>query len=254
MFDESAVRAALSATRFGPLLYAQETGSTNDDALALLTSEHNLGALVMTEHQTRGRGRRDRQWIDAPGKSLLFTAVLPRSIAAATLWAVPFWCGLAVVDGVRDATGIELALQWPNDLLLGGRKACGLLGISRVIGDVARVGCGIGLNVLRPAGDAEPVAYLSDAALSASREDVLIAIVAALDRRLSDLDDPPAIAREWERRAGLPGARYRILLDGTTDAFDAIARRLAPDGSLVVDDEIGEHSIALADARVLRGA
>ena len=252
MFDETKVRGALAATRFGPLLYEQETGSTNDDAVALLTSALNLGTIVMTEHQTRGRGRRDRQWVDAPGTSLLFTAILPRTIPAATLWAVPFWCALAVAGGVSDATGIELILQWPNDLLLGERKACGLLGVSRVTGDTARVGCGVGLNVRRPPDDVEPIAYLSDAAPDLARERVFIAIVAALDLALPLLDDPRSIAKAWEARAGLPGARYRILVDGEREPFDAVALRLAPDGSLVVDDGSGERHVALADARVLR--
>jgi biotin-[acetyl-CoA-carboxylase] ligase BirA-like protein len=252
VFDETKVAGALAATGFGPLRYVQETASTNDDAVALLTDERSLGTIVMTEHQTRGRGRRDRQWLDSPGTSLLFTAMLPSAIPATTLWAVPFWCALAVAGGVSDATGIDLILQWPNDLLLGARKACGLLGVSRVTGDTARVACGVGLNVRRPADDAQPIAYLSDAAPAAARERVFAAIVGAFDRALPLLADPPAVAKAWEARAGLPGARYSILIDGEREPFDAVALRLAPDGGLVVDDGRRERHVALADARVLR--
>jgi len=56
VFDETKVAGALAATRFGPLLYVQETASTNDDAVGLLTDERNLGTIVMTEHQTHGGG------------------------------------------------------------------------------------------------------------------------------------------------------------------------------------------------------
>jgi len=254
VFDETKVAGALAATRFGPLLYVQETASTNDDAVGLLTDERYLGTIVMTEHQTHGRGRRDRQWLDAPGTSLLFTAILPRAIQATTLWAVPYWCALAVAGGVSDATGIDLSLQWPNDLFLGERKACGLLGVSRVTGDTARVGCGVGLNVRRPADDAQPIAYLSDAAPRVERERVFAAIVGAFDRALPLLDDPRAIGKAWEARAGLPGARYRILVDGEREPFDAIALWLAPDGGLIVDDGTRERHVALADARALREA
>jgi BirA family biotin operon repressor/biotin-[acetyl-CoA-carboxylase] ligase len=252
VFDETKVAGALAATRFGPLRYVQETRSTNDDAVALLTDERNLGTIVLTEHQTRGRGRRDRQWLDAPGGSLLFTAILPRAIPATTLWAVPFWCALTVAGGVSEATGIELVLQWPNDLLLGEHKACGLLGVSRVTGDTARIACGVGLNVRRPGDDGQSIGYLSDAAPDATRERVFAAIVGAFDRDLSLLADPYAVAKAWEARAGLPGARYRILIDGENEPFDATALWLAADGGLVVDDGRGERRVALADARVLR--
>jgi BirA family biotin operon repressor/biotin-[acetyl-CoA-carboxylase] ligase len=214
------------------------------------------GTIVFAEFQRRGRGRRGRSWVAPRGSALLFTAIVPKPIPPATLWAVPFWCALAVADGAERAAGIALGLQWPNDLLLDGRKACGILSTSRVTGDEAWVGCGVGLNVLRPAdgeGARNPAAaYLSDGSPRVSREDALVAIVQALDERLDALDDPAAVAREWERRAGLPGARYRLLVDGESAPFEAAALRLAPDGGLVVAAVGGERRISLADARVVR--
>jgi BirA family biotin operon repressor/biotin-[acetyl-CoA-carboxylase] ligase len=255
VFDEASVRARIASTRFARLQYARETGSTNDDAAPLLGESG--GAIVLAEFQRSGRGRRGRRWIAPAGAALLFTAVLPRTIAPSTLWAVPYWCSLAVRDGIARACGVALDLQWPNDLLLGGRKACGILSTSRVSGDEARVGCGVGLNVLRPGGGAEggdpDAAYLSDAVAGVSREDVFVAIVGALDSMLDVLDEVAAIARAWEACAGLPGAAYRILVDGERAPFDCRAQRLGPDGGLVVAIDGGERHIALADARALRG-
>jgi BirA family biotin operon repressor/biotin-[acetyl-CoA-carboxylase] ligase len=154
-------------------------------------------------------------------------------------------------------------LQWPNDLLLGARKCCGILCVSRVAGADAWVGCGVGLNVLRPAHDealasvAPPPAFLSDVAPeqagASDRERILAAILAAFAARVDALDDPQGIARAWERRAQLAGTPYRIALDGEPAPFDAIAQSLAHEGSLVVKTGDGvERTIHLADARVLR--
>jgi len=234
-----------------------ETGSTNDDAARLLGEPGSAGLVLTTDYQTSGRGRRARGWIAPPGSSLLLTAILPRTIATADLWAVPFWTALAVAEGIERVCGVRVDLQWPNDLLLDGRKCCGILCISRVAGERAWTGCGVGLNVLRPADAgafaevASPPAFLSDRG-SVGRTTLLDAILEAFARRLGQLDAPGAVAREWEGRAALAGTPYRLLLDGRSEAFEALAQRIAPDGALVVSRDGREQTIALADARVLR--
>jgi BirA family biotin operon repressor/biotin-[acetyl-CoA-carboxylase] ligase len=171
---------------------------------------------------------------------------------------VPFWTALAVAEGIEAATGVRVTLQWPNDLLLKGRKCCGILCVSRVVGDVAWVGCGTGINVVRPAHDSAfeavepPPAFLSDASTGVERATVLEAMLAAYERLLDELQQPAAIARAWEHRAELAGTPYRILLDGEEEPFEAIASHLGADGSLIVKREGRERRISLGDARVLR--
>ncbi|MGD1068234.1 MAG: biotin--[acetyl-CoA-carboxylase] ligase, partial [Vulcanimicrobiaceae bacterium] len=180
------MRAALAGTRFADVRYVAETGSTNDDATTLLGDPAAAGTTLVAEHQTAGRGRKPgRTWIAPPGTALLFTAILPRAVASAALWAVPFWVALALADGVEEATGVRLALRWPNDLDLHDRKAAGILCVSRVAGEQAFVGCGIGLNVRRPADVpadiVPPPAYLSDAVPHPDRDALLAAILGAAD-------------------------------------------------------------------------
>ena len=235
-----------------------ETGSTNDDAAELLGHTGGTGVVLLADFQRAGHGRRARNWVAPPGSSLLFTAILPRPVRSDALWAVPFWTALGVADGIEAATGLRVGLQWPNDLLLEGRKCCGILCISRVIGAQAWIGCGTGINVRRPSGDpvlAEidpPPAFLSDLAPRTERSAVLDAVLAAYAARLPELDDPAGVARSWERRAELEGTAYRLLRDGSATPFVATARRLAPDGSLVVERDGREENVALADARAIR--
>ncbi len=234
------------------------TDSTNDDAARLLGEPGSAGLVLLADYQRAGRGRRARNWLAPPGSSLLFTAILPETLATEALWAVPFWTALGVAAGIETVTGLRVRLQWPNDLLLGTRKCCGILCISRIVAERAWVGCGTGINVRRPADDAvlaavvPPPAFLCDDAPRAEREPILTAILAAYEASLHMLEHPLEVARAWERRAALDGTPYRLLVDGETDPFDAIARRLAEDGSLVVDARGGERRISLADARVMR--
>ncbi len=241
------------------LRFSSQTDSTNDDAAALLGTAEGLGLVLQTDYQRAGRGRRGREWIAAPGSALLFTATLPNALAADALWCVPFWTALAVADGVERAAGVQLDLQWPNDLLLGERKAGGILCVSRVSGMQAWVGCGVGLNVRRPV-DVDipkiepPPAFLSDAASDIGREVVLHAILGAFESSLTRLAQPRAVARAWEQRASLAGTPYRLLLDGSDAPFEAVALRLETGGSLVVEHAGRERVVALADARVQRSA
>ena len=107
MFDAEAVRERLAGLRFGRLNYARETGSTNDDAAQLLGDQAAAGSILVAEYQRHGRGRRGRRWIAPAGSALLFTAILPEPIAATALWVVPFWCALAVADGIEAALGVS---------------------------------------------------------------------------------------------------------------------------------------------------
>src|SRR5271155_3202936 len=103
-----------------------ETGSTNDDAAALLGEPGSAAVVIVADRQRAGRGRHERAWIAPPGSSLLFTAILPATVASSALWSVPFWVALGVAEGIERTTGLHVALQWPNDLLLGDRKCCGI--------------------------------------------------------------------------------------------------------------------------------
>jgi BirA family biotin operon repressor/biotin-[acetyl-CoA-carboxylase] ligase len=259
-FDAGDVARALRETRFH-LAWRALTDSTNDDAAALLGDSAAAGRILAADYQAQGRGRHARAWVAPAGSSLLCTTILPDAIAASSLWAVPFWCAVAVADAVEETTGARLGLQWPNDLLLDGRKCCGILSVSRVQGGKAFVACGVGLNVTRPVAagaqaelraiDPQP-AFISDCAPAARREQLLIALARRYDAQLPLLEDPAAVARRWEARAQLYGTTYRILRDGETLAFEASARRIADDGSLIVLRAGREERIGLADARVLR--
>lgn len=147
-------------------------------------------------------------------------------------------------------------LVWPNDLMFHGAKLAGILCTSRVSGNDAWTACGVGINVHRSSGGEQsidpPPAYCDDVA-PVGRPALLRSILLEYEATRETLNNTQYVARLWERRAGLPGRRYRILKDGESSAFDAIALSLATGGGLVVRRSDGvRETIALADARVLR--
>jgi BirA family biotin operon repressor/biotin-[acetyl-CoA-carboxylase] ligase len=251
----ASVANELRGTGFSDIRYAETTGSTNDDAAALLGETAAFGTTIVAEHQSAGAGRKGRSWIATPGTSLLMTTILPRTMPAAHLWVVPY--GVAIcVKRALTLSGVPTELHWPNDLLLDGKKVAGILCISRVVGDRAWVGAGVGINVSRLPGAAEgiepPPAFCDDVA-RVSRAALMRDILLNYSVWNDTLDMPQRIARVWERQAGLPGKRYTILKDGATEAIEVTALSLATGGGLVVQHDSGsKETIALADARALR--
>ena len=127
------------------VIYLPEVDSTN------LWAKHNLvkfgpiGA-VYTAHQTAGRGRLGRSWLDAPHKGLYYTAVIRTDLVQpATL---PLFASLAVCDALRERYRIDCQIKWPNDLLLNGKKIVGIL--CEVGPDGHSIVVGIGINLAQP--------------------------------------------------------------------------------------------------------
>lgn len=243
--------------RFNRISRLTVTGSTNDDMARILGEEGARGLTLVADYQRHGAGRKGRSWHAPPGSALLCTIGLPDPLPAANLWPVPFWSAL-VVRAALQRFGIDTQLQWPNDVLLAARKVAGILCISRVSGEYAWAGCGIGINVQRPedpaaiAGIIPAPAYMSDAAAPVNRAQVLQAVLRCADELYDDLAVPARVVHAWEDAAQLPGARYRIQLDGQTQPFEATALRLSTGGALLVDLDGAQREISLADARVLR--
>jgi BirA family biotin operon repressor/biotin-[acetyl-CoA-carboxylase] ligase len=245
-----AVRA-LADTPFSSIEYRPETESTNADAAAILGGARRGGHTIVAGYQRRGTGRKNRSWIAPPDSALLFTTILPGEIDARHLWLVPFWTGLAVHHVVR-AFGIDALLQWPNDVLLNGGKLAGILCLSQVTGDRARVACGIGLNAHRTREGFAGAAYCDDVA-PVAKAALLGGILGRFNETLPLLHDLGGAVARWESAAAIPGARYRIALDNSPTPFDATALALEMGGALRVQRDDGAIVLVdMADARILR--
>lgn len=130
--------------RFGkPYLYEPECESTQ---AALLDGSHPEGAVSVTDHQTAGRGRLGRQWVEPAGTSVLVSVVL-HPPAGRRPQELSLVAGIAAAEAVEGATGLTAQVKWPNDVMLNRRKVAGVLAEMR--GHVVVVGIGINVNQTR---------------------------------------------------------------------------------------------------------
>jgi BirA family biotin operon repressor/biotin-[acetyl-CoA-carboxylase] ligase len=125
--------------------------STNDEALRRAEEGAPSGLVVFAETQTAGRGRQGRSWNDVSGASLAFSAVLRPTIPLPQYPLLAIAMACAVAEAGEELTGKPFTVKWPNDVLLDGRKVCGILAESRVP-SMARVPGGTGLALVVGAG------------------------------------------------------------------------------------------------------
>ncbi len=146
------------------------------------------GAVVATDEQTAGRGRRGRTWFAAAGTSLLFSINLRPSVPTHRLPELSIVAGLSCADAIHDVTGLTPDIKLPNDLLVGGRKLAGILAEARD----DRVVLGIGINVntskedLPRDVDTEPTSLRAELGTPVVRAELLSAILLELERRYDD--------------------------------------------------------------------
>jgi BirA family biotin operon repressor/biotin-[acetyl-CoA-carboxylase] ligase len=128
-----------------------ETGSTNADLVAAARAGAAEGAVLVAERQHAGRGRLGRPWISEPGAALTFSVLLrPVTVPAAARSWLPLLTGVAVAAGIREQTGLDVSLKWPNDVVAaGGDGQAGLGKLAGILAELAgdAVVLGVGLNV-----------------------------------------------------------------------------------------------------------
>jgi len=150
--DPNDVLKGLKTRSFGRPLYCfGTTTSTNDLALELARAGATEGTTVAAEVQTKGRGRQGRKWLQVKGKGLAFSIVLwpdPSEAAGITLAAA------VAVARTCEASGLRPEIKWPNDILLSGKKVCGILTETGDKGDNGSpVVLGVGINLNHSAKD-----------------------------------------------------------------------------------------------------
>ncbi|MDX1548511.1 MAG: biotin--[acetyl-CoA-carboxylase] ligase [Rhodothermales bacterium] len=143
------VAARLGTDRFGRWRRGFEViGSTNTEAMRWAMEGAHEGSLVLAEQQTAGRGRHGRTWQAAAGRNLTFSLVLRPPLAPARLGLLTLAASLAVAESVEAVVvPVPVRIKWPNDVLIEGRKCCGMLLESSLAGSTPTVVLGIGLNV-----------------------------------------------------------------------------------------------------------
>ena len=196
MFHLAELETALSGTVFaGNLHFSPVTDSTNNDAMAAARAGAPHGSVYFADEQRAGRGRGHHVWHSAAGEGLYVSVLLRPQFPAVRLPLLPLAAGLAAADAVRAASSLAIDLRWPNDLLLGARKAGGILVEAHTEGSKAAFAVvGIGINVHQRAFDSSlptPATSLDiEAGSRISRQALLLSLLKSLQRESLALLDP----------------------------------------------------------------
>jgi BirA family biotin operon repressor/biotin-[acetyl-CoA-carboxylase] ligase len=238
------------------LRYLHEVDSTNRALVDLPEGELRHGVALVTEYQSAGRGRLGRQWRASPKSSLLLSVALQLGPEVRSTDVVMV-AGLSVVDAILDVTGLSSSLKWPNDVLLRGRKTCGILAEVVRRRDVPYAVVGIGLNVNLTEAELLGIAGYATSLLmetggQVTREPLLVSLLTKLDewyRRI--LVDSDGVFRVWRDRLGTMGAR--VVVDEGGVLRQGVARDVQRDGGLLLEMNGGQTRVVYAgDVTLMR--
>jgi BirA family biotin operon repressor/biotin-[acetyl-CoA-carboxylase] ligase len=235
--DPAAVEAALAPPVRGPVVWAASVTSTNDLVAARARAGAPEGLVIGADHQSAGRGRRGRVWEDRPGDAVLMSVLLRPPVAPAAAGLLPVVAAVGLAEGLA-ALGVPVRVSWPNDLLVPGGKAGGIL--CELSADATRVSwavVGVGVNVAAAPGvatgrwaPASLAAALGGAA--PARQDVAAAMLRGLGAWCARwyADGAAPVLDAFAGRDALAGRRVR--LRGPDGETAGVAAGLSPDGGL----------------------
>jgi len=226
--------------------------STNTELARLASEGAAEGLAILADEQTAGRGRLQRAWSSPKGAGLYFSLLLRPAIPQDQWPLITFVAALAVGDALREGAGVETDIKWPNDLLSGERKICGILAeaIDTPLG--RSVILGIGINLTQRAFPEE----LADVATSVAeasgrqpdRETILAALLRALSRWYSLLHEPAGrekIVAAWTSRSSYAKGRLVQVSNGD-EVWQGTTCGIEDDGALRLDTAGGEVKLIRA--------
>jgi BirA family biotin operon repressor/biotin-[acetyl-CoA-carboxylase] ligase len=223
--------------------WLESVDSTMRAAARLAREGCEHGTIVGADEQTAGIGRHGNSWLSEKGSGLYVSMVLrlPRAVPVVMLAL-----GLATREAIAEVTALAPDLRWPNDVLLDSRKCAGIL--AQLEGDA--IIAGIGINVAQasfPADLATPATSLRMAGARVEREEMLRALVHAVDRYCEILEESgaSAILSLFEAFSSYARGR-RVRVDQNATMIEGITQGLDSSGFLIVRQDNGQDTTILA--------
>lgn len=240
----------------GEVRVLEETDSTNTQLKQMALTGAPAGSLCLCETQTAGKGRLGRSWHSPAGQGLWLSVLLRPRLKAEDAPFVTLCAALTMAQAVERSTGLKAKIKWPNDLVLHGKKLCGVLleagfgasGLDYIV-------VGTGLNVRSgayPAELAHQATSIGDHITPPPRRELLVHYLAALEAIITRLEQQgfAALAEEYRLRSCTLGRRVKV--SGSVE-FTGMAEAIDETGALLVRDDAGELRRVLAGDVSVRG-
>ncbi|MGB9902260.1 biotin--[acetyl-CoA-carboxylase] ligase [Methanothrix sp.] len=233
------------------LIVLESTGSTNEFARGI-ADEAESWTVVIAEVQTAGRGRLGREWLSPPGGVWMSIILRPRA-PPSEAFRYTMAASVAVCGSLRDLYGLNARIKWPNDVLVNGRKICGILTeISAELDIINYVIIGIGINANMSVSSLPEEWNATTVSAELGREISRGELIARVLEEMRTLLESGDVYREWVGLSDTINRRVRI--QGFGDV-SGLAESLDPDGALILRRDDGELVRVLAgDCIHLRSA
>lgn len=225
--------------------YFPEIGSTMDVARDLAKKGALEGTIVIAETQTFGSGRLSREWISPQG-GIYFTNILRPRVTPAYAPRINLMAAVAVAATIRKLFGLDTQLKWPNDVLIAGKKVCGILAEMNAEMDVVNfVNVGIGINANNSVTRFEKTATSLKNVLGRgiSRKELLSALIGEIERRWPLLLKADLL-REWKELSATLNKEVRVVSLGEELTGQAVD--IDSTGALILKDRNGSLNTVLA--------
>ena len=228
------------------IYYFRTTTSTQDEARRLAEGGAPEGTIVLAEEQTAGRGRLGRTWISPPGSSILMSIIFRPTLLLTQAHRLTMITSLSIAEAIENLTPLKVAIKWPNDILLAGKKAGGILTEIQASTDrilYAVVGVGINVNVKV---SESLLSHLAPYATSLSDElgyefprfVLLQEILSRLEENYQELKEGADFRAKWQARLYPLGQEVTVITPAET--VEGIAIGVNEDGALLLATREGE--------------
>jgi BirA family biotin operon repressor/biotin-[acetyl-CoA-carboxylase] ligase len=241
------------------LIYREEVTSTNTVAKEQIGTNEFASTLVIAEIQTAGKGRMGRSWSSPYGTGIWMSLLLKPVQDSAVLSRITLISALAIANGIRDISGLEAQIKWPNDVILGSRKVCGILTEMVSDGRNNYVIPGIGINVntreFPPELGKKATSVYLETGRECSREDLVVSVITHFMKAYHQFEQQGDLSFLLEDYNRLLINRGReVLLTDANGSFPDnpyTALRINAEGSLIVADRNGTlHEVSCGEVSV----
>lgn len=224
------------------VLYFDTIDSTNIKAKELAEKGYPSGTLVVADKQESGKGRRGRSWVSPSGTGIFMTLMIKPDINPNNASMLTLVAALAVAKAITSVTGEEAMIKWPNDIVVNGKKVCGILTEMNAQFDyINHIVVGIGINVHNESFPEEISQMASSLMIEAGgkrfhRAQIIAETMSYFEQYYDTFlktQDLSALVREYDELLVNRNKSVRVL--DPKEPFDGKAMGITPKGELIVD-------------------
>lgn len=229
------------------ILFYPVIDSTNTIAFEKALNSKKEGLVILAESQLKGKGRLGRTWVSPPGLNIYMSIVLKPLIELTDATLITIMAAVACSIALREISGLEITIKWPNDLILQNRKIGGILTeLKSEHRKIVFVVLGIGINVNADSNDfPEDIRNIAtslknETKKSFSRTEILIKLLNELNKWYVILmSSPRIIITKWKELTSTIGKKVKVLT--VQETFEGIAQDIDEKGALILTLPTGER-------------